>query len=272
MKKRMPKDRTLTDMRRFFHSLNWKELWTEWFTELSPSGSLKYRTVGQFARAKTRNTAQKEFLQWYIGPKKDLDELKAKYPFIIDGPQDWVEKRETGGWIPEDEYKKIVKKYGEIGQNALQAMQKVGDTLILNCMLRWDWLGKKVDEGFRGGLFLPNLSFAENVARVKLLFGLASKVNQEQIHLFKEGYAKAYGVNFDDLDGVQALMTASAMVSQQAGKHVQSGVEKFVQMMSEMALYKSATYGNPLPPEVEQKAIDIGGEEIKTESNKKKVQ
>lgn len=268
MKRRMPKDRTLTDMRRFFQSLNWKELWTEWFTELDPSGSLRYRTVGQFARAKSRNPVQKEFLQWYLGPKKDPDEWKDKYPFVT-GPQDWIEKRESGGWVSDEELKKIAKQYGKIGQDALEAMKQVGNTLILNCMLRFDWLGKKLDEGLRGGLFLPNLSFAENVARIKLFFGLAAKINDEQVKLFKEGYAKAYGINFDDMQGVQALLTAASMSSQHVDK--KSLTDEFFEQIMRMSVQKHVKFDMPLPDQMQQKVIDVGTKESEV-PDKKKVQ
>jgi hypothetical protein len=252
-----PKNKTLSDMRLFHKSLNWAELWEDFYTSLSPSGRPKWR-VWTFVNHHAHNDEQKTFLQWYLGPKDPPNpELLKKYNFV-DGPLDWETKRSQGGWFTEENLKIFSR---EIRQkhNALDALRECGNGVVLNFITRLEKYAQKLDKAFNGELFVEENTFAANLARTHDLFGLYGRL-LDMLEKAQALYAKSHGVDYNDMAGFAQLVSGLALAAQAGGKQEQTQVEKVLSAMNKAVLVKAHKFKIPLPEELTE-VIDVTAEE-----------
>lgn len=246
----LPRDKTLADMAAFHRTIDWAAWWEEFYLALGPSGLPKYRTVEQFASAHSRTEKQRQFIVWYIGPKQVPDPDAGKYPFIKTEPMDWKEKRATGGWY-NDRYLKTITQTIRTRMTALDALREAGNSFTLNSVARMEQLAQRLDEAFQGQFFLPELSHGDNLGRARAYIDLHGQL-LGLLRQAQEMYAKAHGVNYDDMSGFANLIAASAMAAQQQGDPTQSRVSSAVEKLVNMTLLKSARFNLPLPEAAEQ--------------------
>jgi hypothetical protein len=264
-----PRNYMLTDMHRFYRNTDWSNLWEDWYLSVNPQGQFKYKTLRTFIKKVAVSQEQKRFMSWYLGPKQNPDMEQVNYPYVPDGPVDWVEKRNSGGWFSD---KNLVVLGKEITRrvNALDAMRTAGNTFTLHSLARAEQLAQRLDEEFRGSFFLPGLSLSQNSVRAELYVSLHTKLLDYKAKA-QDLYAKSHGINFEDMSGLVQLMTASAMATTQAqladGKQPtkqEAAITKFV----EMTLAKASRYQLPLPTDIEAKVEEV----ISIADAKKKLQ
>jgi len=240
----------------FHRAQDWTALWEDFYLSIDQSGRHRYRTIKQFAGAIGKNEAQKKFLRWYLGPAlpDEANIADEKYPKVT--PLDWMDKRETGGWYTE---KNLVEAGKEVRNkfDALASLKESGG-LPLRFMQRIEKLAQKLDQAFLGELFVPGRTEAENIARTEGYFRLLDrllKMEGEAFHL----YAKSLGIDFQNMEGFASLLAASASV-QSANTQATSRLSQAMEQIVSMALTKSAKYGTKLPPEVNQKLIEVSAQ------------
>jgi hypothetical protein len=261
-------ERILSDMHRYFRSVNWSDMWEDWYLSLNEDGGFKYKSIYQFAKNHGESQAQRSFLLWYLGPPVELKEEQResrKYTFV-DGPLDWLKKRQNGGWFTGDNVKKLSKELKH-RFNVLDKMSAVGDTIGIGFLERAQAIASQLDIEFKGSL----LNYP---GRTKLYLQLQEEVLDYYAKAQKL-YCESLGVNLEDMSGLVHLMTAAAQQAAtradvagiQAPSREQAALKSFV----EMTMTKAARYQLPMPADAEATIIDAI-EEVDEAPRKKNLQ
>ena len=262
----------LTDMRKFFRTTNWADVWEDWFLAVDTSGRRKYNSIRSLAKAHCKSPRQRAFMEYYCGPSKDSDpDAKRRYAYIAE-PQDWVEKRRAGAWYAAetiDEHKKSI----QARMNALDALRESGNKVTLNSLVRAEKLAQKLDEEFGGTFFAPGLTLEQNADRAKQYLQLHSQILALQSKA-QTMYALAHGINFNDMGGFANLLTGAAMaqqLSEQGANKKKSKTDVVLEEVIKMTLNKAAKFNLPLPED--QSALIVETSAIKDEEDtaKKKI-
>lgn len=264
-----PKDRILSDMRMYYNHTDWGEMWEDFYlsvTSTEDGNKYRYRSIHAFAREKAQSAIQYEFLIWYLGKNNpddtDCQAKCVKYSYVKGGPVDWADKRNNGGWFTNKSLRAISNDIAR-RMTALDALRELGNTYSLIFCARAAQLATKIDEAFRGSMFVPGNTFRENETRARSYL----KLQQECLDYYMKSqrcYAEAHGVNFEDMAGIVQLMQATAI--QQAAK--QAGTERAVTTAErattavvEMIMTKAAEYKIPLPEAAEAKILEAVSED-----------
>lgn len=260
-------ERILSDMHRYYRSVNWADLWEDWYLSLDEGGDYKYKTIYQFAKHHGESQAQRSFLLWYLGPPVDKEEQNefGRYTFI-DGPVDWMKKRQDGGWFTGENVKKLSKELKR-RFNVLDKMSAIGDTIGVEFLERAQAIASQLDNEFKGSLL-------KYPGRTKLYLQLQDDVLAYYAKAQKL-YCESLGVNLEDMSGLVHLMTAAAQQATtrantngiQAPSREQAALRSFV----EMTMTKAARYQLPMPADAEATIIDAI-EEVDEAPRKSKLQ
>jgi hypothetical protein len=243
--------RSLTDIKLFFRNINWAEWWEDWYTSLNEHGGYRYQKLRDFIRARAKSEEQRRFLFWYLGEEDEQDSHeRSVYPFAT-CPQDWLRRRAQSGYLSETN---LIKFGAEIRRRmgALAALKEVGDRVILNSLARAEKMAQQLDEEMGGRLFLPQLSAEGNAARAQLYLGLHGKLLNHKKQA-QDMYARAHGVNFDDMAGLMSLMQASVISST---PDRQDPRQRALQAMSDLMVEKATRLKLPLPEDAEAIIVD----------------
>jgi hypothetical protein len=260
------KDRELDDMDLFWRSVDWLTWWEEFYCSVKPSGRPQYPSVYSFATAKAKSEEQRKFMLWYLGPR---DEETLKYKFIPTKPLDWEKKRAQGGWSSPEELKNTSRLI-KMQMDGLGALREAGNGIILQSFLHLKDVMARLNDAFAGPWMADNLDFKVNVDRIQIYLSLYHQVLGLQ-RMAEDQYAKALGINFEDMKGLGDLMLASAMVAQRNGSEQKTRVEKVVDQLVQMTLLKSHNYDMPLPEGMKDKVVEITATPV-VEAVKKNVQ
>jgi hypothetical protein len=247
------RERLLTDMHRYFRSVNWAEMWEDWYLSLDEGGNYKYKSIYAFAKAKGESQEQRSFLLWYLGPppESSIEQEQGKKYTFVDGPQDWMAKRVEGGWFTKDNARSLRKELTR-RFNVLEKMSAVGDSIGVSFMERAQILAARLDTEFRGSLL-------RNPAGAKVYLDLQERVMDYYTRAQKL-YFESLGVNLDDMSGLMTLMTAAA----QSGAMLGAAVEKdrptkeqaALRAFLDMTVQKAARWQLPMPEDAEAKIVD----------------
>jgi hypothetical protein len=246
--------KALTDMAVFFRHTNWLELWERWNTEIIPDGTFAHKTVKIFAHKIAKSQQQKEFLNWYLGPKIENDSRNQDYPFV-QGPVDWQQKRDNGCWWS-DEAMRTMNKAITVHSNALDALRHSGNQVVLHSFTSIKVLFQKLDEAFNGQFFAEGLTFEQNMHRANAYLSLRTKL-VGLMERTQAAYARAHGINFDDMNGFAQIVAASALVAEKVSGSKQNRFDQVLAQLHTVALEKSSKMGLPVPDEINDKIIDI---------------
>jgi hypothetical protein len=241
-------------------------MWEDWYLSLNDNGRPKYPTINKFAKAHAKNDKQYAFMRYYLGPASTEPPL-AEFSFVK--PLDWEKKRADGGWSNEESIKELHRTVSA-RLSGLDAMRAVGNSVTLHSVTRAEQLARVIDKEFNFGRLPDNLDYKERMNRLKDYIGLHTKLAafQEQIVLL---YAKCHGINFDDMNGLAALMTASTITANESTKSA-TRVEKALTQLTEMTLIKNAKFRTPLPPGAD-KLIEASSSDAEAKpSFKEKIQ
>lgn len=244
-----PKDITLTDMQAFHSSLDWVELWEDFYLKLGSDGLPFYKSCIKFASAHAHNPLQKKFLCWYIGAAVKCPQ--KEWAFVE--PQGWAEKRATGGWYS-DKYTKLAEKEYAAKQSALEKLGLIGQKYTSQFLYQISRMADKLDEAFFGGQMMPGLQFADNIARLQRYYDLKNQlIKMHERAVLTQ--AKTLGINFENMEGFGQLLQASAALNQGVTDLANNRLANALDQLTAMRLQKAAKYGLPLTAG-EEKVID----------------
>lgn len=237
--------RPLKDMKLFHGRVDWRKWWEDFYLRINESGLPLYKSVRHFAHRRAKSPEQKEFLIWVLGPQKDLDSNIAKWPFAK--PMDWDTKRDSGGWFGKESIKGLASTI-RAKRDALESLREAGELTTLPMLVRLEQLAQQVDKAFSGSIFVEGLSISANYARANHYLGLLNKIINMKAKA-DDMYARAHGVNFDDMDGLSRLLAASMQSRiQESGKTPeQTRYESTMTALNEMMLKKAAKFDFELP-------------------------
>lgn len=249
-------DRSLVDMRSFFESLDWVELWERWNLDLNDNGFLKYRSIREFSQEIGLNELQKKFLAWYLGPvgedTKTAKDNAAKWAFV-GAPQDWLTLRKTQGWNNDQNRERYAKLVAQ-KQGALEKMEEVGSQVILRRIYKVMHMAEAVEENFSAGILLPNFSASRNDERARL-FCYLQRQFADLITTYHESWMASLGVNVHQMDALTQML-AAANVAKISGSSKDSGVGDVIRALTEAALIKAHQFSIPLPDDMKAKLIE----------------
>lgn len=239
-------DRSKTDMKRFYRSVDWLAWWEDFYLGLTSAGTPKYRGVREFAKSKAENDVQKDFIEYYIGPTVPIEEVPKDWKFVE--PQDWLQKRKTGGWYAPKTLQAISQQITKANQS-LEAMQEIGHKFTVKMLARYASLMDQLDAEMGGHFFSPDLNMQDNRRRA----GMYVRLHREILTLMEKAqdlYAKNHGVNYM-MDGISQLMLGAKMNDALAGGDPQQNrIKGVVNKIIDMTLTKSTTHDVPLPDEM----------------------
>jgi hypothetical protein len=246
--------------RTYYRSINWAQWWDE-FIGIKASGRYNWRRTFSFILSKTKKEKEREFLFWYLGPPVPEGET-SPYPWVE--PQNWIEKRRTGGWFTNTNLRMYSVEIRR-RMNALEALREAGNGITLHSLVRAEQLAQELDRSFKGQMFIDSLGFTENVRRTEAYIGL----HQQLLALkgqAQELYAKSHGVDFNDMAGLVQLISSAAING--TGENANSREKAALNAVVEMALTKAQKYSMDLPAG----AVEVMGEAVVTvdENDKKR--
>jgi hypothetical protein len=251
-RKPLKKDANNDDTRAFHGSLDFAELWDDFYLSVKPNGYPKYGSIRNFVGRQLWSDPHKDFMYWLLGPAEPRDAaMETKYPWAL--PQDWEEKRRTGGWYSEDSLKEFGKNIrGKI--DALESLRAAGNGVTVNSLLRIERLMQQLDKDFQGRFFVDGLDLKENAARATLYIKLQERL-LVMLDKAQDIYAKSHGINFHDMSGFEQLLAAQLLT-----KHAETSQSKGRQVMEQfidMTLEKSMKYNTPLPEGLKETTLAV---------------
>jgi hypothetical protein len=253
-KQRKPKGRP-TGANCFYKSLDFVSLWEAFYLTLDENGHHRWKNVFQFANHHGRTVEQRRFLMYFLGPDEYDEALYEKYPFCK--PQDWVRKRETGGWYNDESIKqaaKIVRSQND----AFSVIQEAGREVTLPVLIKVSRLSEEIDKAFEHRPFLDP-SKPENIARAKQYFDLQDRAF-DLYERYTDLLAKQHGVNFQDFGSFQQVALTQLKVREQSDNKDEAYRQMLGRKIQEIAGQAQSDYVEkavvyvPIP-ETEQKAI-----------------
>jgi hypothetical protein len=254
-KQRKPKGRP-TGANYFYKSLDFVSLWEDFYLTLDENGVHRWKNVFQFANHHGRTVEQRRFLMYFLGPDNYDQDLYDKYFFCK--PQDWLRKRETGGWYNDESIKqaaKIVRSQND----AFGVIQEAGREVTLPVLIKVSRLSEEIDKAFEHRPFLDP-SKPENIARAKQYFDLQDRAF-DLYERYTDLLAKQHGINFQDFESFQQVTLTQLKVREQSDNKDEAHRQMLGRKIQEIAgqvqsdyVEKAVVYDLPIP-ETEQKAI-----------------
>ena len=155
------------------------EWWEEFKSDLDESGKLKYRTVWQFALAKTKNRRQRELICEMIGPRPDRKRLRVPWQ------GDWEERRMgIHGGLPLPEELKTMTQTFRDNIAAVDAVRSAAPFVIAE-LSRCTRMSEEIDKSFAGQPLDPNKPphCPKNRARFKAYTTMQSDLTPKKMEL-----------------------------------------------------------------------------------------
>jgi hypothetical protein len=245
--------RAVTDMRRFHATLDFSELWQDFYLSLRPSGTPRYKSIRGFVNSKAGwGEKQKDFMYWLLGPEEPVDTaMSQQYKWC--SPQDWEEKRSTGGWYSEQS----LRDYGKSVRDkidALESLRAAGNNVTINSLVRVEYMMQQLDKEFGGRFLVETLSAKANAERASLYVRLQKQL-LGMLDQAQDIYAKSHGINFHDMSGFESLLTAQMLTRRVEAK--EDNGRKVMEKLIDMTLEKSLKYDTPMPEGVKETALAV---------------
>lgn len=239
-----------SDMRRFRASLDFSALWQDFYYAVKANGMRKYKHSQAFVVMQGWTYEQEQFMTWLLGGE-DNDAMTQKYPNCA--PQNWDEKRDSGGWYSE----KALKEYGKSVRDkidALESLRAAGNHVIINSLVRVERLMQQLDNDMGGKLFLPELGAKANAERATLYVNLHAKLIN-MLNQANDIYAKSHGINYNDMSGFESLIAAQLLT--RAPEKTQDKGRQVLEKILDMTLEKSVKYDTPMPDGIRETALTV---------------
>lgn len=245
---------TTEDIRQFHKSLDFAALWQEFYLALKPNGSLLWQTVRSFiTKYPGWSAVQRDFMYWLLGPETPIDDDMVRVYGSWYEPQNWDEKRRTGGWYSEEAIRDYSKSIRD-KIDALDSLRAVGNGVTVNALVRVERLMQQLDKEFGGRFFIESLTPKANAERATLYVRLQKQL-LDMLDQAQEIYAKSHGISFNDMSGFEKLLAAQLMTRNVEVK--QDNGRKVMEKLIEMTLEKSVKYDTPMPEGVKETALTV---------------
>lgn len=249
---KLKKDENNDDTRAFYGSLDFAVLWDDFYLSVKANGYPKYGSIRNFVGRQLWNDPHKDFMYWLLGPAEPRDiAYETKYPWAL--PQDWEEKRRTGGWYTEESLRAFGKGIRD-KIDALESLRAAGNGVTVNSLLRIERLMQQLDRDFQGRFFVDELDLKGNADRATLYIRLQERL-LNMLDKAQDIYAKSHGINFHDMSGFEQLLAANLLT-----KHADANQSKGRQVMEQfidMTLEKSMKYNTPLPDGLKETTLAV---------------
>jgi hypothetical protein len=243
------------------------EWWEEFNSALDESGTLKYRSVRQFALAKVKNRRQQELICEMIGPRPDRKRLRV--PWLAD----WLQRRlgiQAGPPLP-DEIKVLAQTFRD-KIAAVDAVRSAAPFVIAE-LARYTRVSEQIDKVFAGQPLDPNKAphGPENQARFKAYQTMQFALTDMKLVLIDQ-WMTIHGVDPKDPVQVFQLNTISPNVSSQGVGRPRNDLP-----WREMELLKLAralqahekNFGLPVPKELLGDVMEVEEPERPKKANDK---
>lgn len=246
------------------------EWWDEFSKELDQkNGGPKYKSIQQFARAKSKNVNEQEWIVGMIGTEpKTYNEgrrgNKVKWQ-VIPWLGDWKARRTNAYWAPEHpaKIKSLVRSLKEKLQG-FEAVQSSAPYLV-QMMARYTRLGEQVDQVFAGQALDPNAGISEdNKARFYTYLEMQKAVTRVQLRLLHEWWT-AHGLS---TNGQPVMITQVNQMFQNAGVNP-AGIDMSAKDMEAIKLARMLSthadnFQMPLPKDVvqEKPPVKANGKQV----------
>ena len=179
---------------------NLAQWWTEFAGELEETtGGPKYKTIHQFARAKSKVPQQQVWIEQMIGAEPAAfncrDNRKSGRWIKVPWLGDWKARRINGYWAPEHpaKIKSLVRSLKE-KLNGFEAVRSAAPFLV-QMMARYTRLGEQVDQVFGGqALDISKGPTEQNKSRFYTYLEMQKSVTRIQLRLLHE-WMLAHGVS-----------------------------------------------------------------------------
>ena len=193
--------------------------WEEFSQKLDEkNGGPKYRTIHQFAEAKTKNPTEQEWIATMIGPEPRMYSEKGKATQgkwqMIPWLGNWKARRTNAYWAPEHPAK--IKSLVQSLKNKLQGFEAVQSSApyLVQMMARYTRLGEQVDQIFAGQALDPNNGISDkNKSRFYTYLEMQKAVTRVQLRLLHEWWT-AHGLS---TNGQPVMITQVNQMFQNAG-------------------------------------------------------
>ncbi len=138
--------------------------WDAWHTEFResrlPNGALRFPTAWSFAKSKTKDDKEQQWILDAIGPEPELKEgQKPAMPWL----GDWRKIRQSGFWLRQDKTDALERAVTE-RMGALEAARVVSGFSI-SYLRRVEHLTEQLDNYFGDQVLHPEMSIKDNIAR-----------------------------------------------------------------------------------------------------------
>jgi hypothetical protein len=228
-KKKTKSSKVKDKLQEYYDSLDLMSWYESFTTDINENGTLKYKTVWSFIKAKTKEKWKQQFLWYILGPLGQSEEYKKFTQY------QWEEKRNKGFWYSSEKVEQLkleVKKQG----NALASMRELG-SVNLAFISRITSLAEEIDREYSGRIFLSNLSAKENNMRARsytmLIDQLFGMVEKAQIM-----YGRSQGMDLEKLGDFFNMLQQGANQSANMGFVEARTIEGTVQDTASAAMSK----------------------------------
>lgn len=238
----------LTPIEYFYKSTDWVSLWEDFYLTLDTNGLYFWKNIYWLAQKHGKTPEERKFLCYYLGPPCYDDALNDRYSFCQ--PQDWQNKRETGGWYNDESIKQAAKLV-KAEMDSFGTIREAGTQVTLPILVKISRLSEQIDAAFEYKPFLDP-SKPENLVRAQRYFDFqerAADLHERYTTLF----AKQNGINFEDFGSYQQVTLTQLKIKEQAGSKDDSyrtlmgrKVQEIVGQISTDHAEKAAIYDLPL--------------------------
>jgi hypothetical protein len=240
----------------YFKAIDFAEWWDEFALAVLKNGSPKFKTIFQFVKTKAKSQKQKEFLWWILGPKVKEN---GQHPYSAYDQWDWEEKRDKGFWFSSQNIENL---RAEVKRkhSSMEAIRTMGQINI-------DFIGQlievsnQLDREYLGQLTLPNLTAAQNEARINLYLSTKKQI-QQMLNEAQLMYSKTQGVDVQRLESFlnvfgTRMADTLAGVSSDSEQGSRPSMLRTAEQFTKMLAGKAENYDLSIPAKVEEELKEI---------------
>ena len=182
--------------------------WDAWHTEFResrfPNGALRFPTAWSFAKSKTKDDKERQWILDAIGPKPELKEgQKPAMPWL----GDWRNTRQSGFWLRQDKTDALERAIRE-RMGALEAARVVSGFSI-SYLRRVEHLTEQLDNYFGDQILHPEMSIKNNIARFTFVVKMLAQLQTISGNATQD-FLACNGIETDDITVIARLEATRA--------------------------------------------------------------
>jgi hypothetical protein len=203
-------------MKLYWQSIDWLSMWETFRDTIGSTGLPVYRTIPQFIHKVVlpMNSAQEEFLFWYLGPDTGNEALAQKFIFA-GSPLDWRAKRDSHGSWWNDDTKAMMEKKIRAHVNALDFMREHSNQTLVGQSAALANLSQEIFKAI-GPVIREDLTEEQARDRMEKWLNLYKDVLKCQA-MTQGMILKSLGLDGAQGEGVSTLIIQTAINAQMQG-------------------------------------------------------